>query len=96
MEAQRREAAARQPPGAEIPLRVGGVDGAAAAPQAARRFGRVVVVPLGRCRRSRQGEEGARLVERRAQRRRAQAMADDVEQVAVLPGRGICLMLSST
>ena len=42
-----------------------------------------------RGRRSRQGEEGAGLVERRAKRRRARAVADDVEQVAVLPRRGV-------
>ena len=68
---------------------MGAVDRAALPPQAARRFGGVVVAAAARGRRSRQGEEGARLVERRAQRRRAGAVADEVEQVAVLPGRGV-------
>ena len=68
---------------------MGAVDGAATAPQAPRRFRGVVGIPLARGRRSRQGEEGAGLVERRAKRRRAQAMADDVEEVAVLARRGV-------
>ena len=89
MEAQRREAAARETPCQEVRLGVGAVDGAAAPPQAARRFGRIVCVGLARRRRSRQGEEGARLVERRAQRRRVRAVTDDVEQVAVLARRGV-------
>ena len=63
---------------------MGAVDGAATPPEAARRLRRVVGATLARGRRSRQGEEGASLVERRAQRRRAEPMADEVEQVAML------------
>ena len=85
MEAQRREAAARETARMEIALRVGAVDGAATPPEATCRLRRVVAVALARGRRSRQGEEGARLVERRAQRRRVHPIADDVEQVAVRP-----------
>ena len=85
VEAQRREAAAREPPRLEIALGMGAVDGAAAAPQAPRRFGGVVGAALARGRRSRQGEEGAGLVERRAKRRRAGTVANEVEQVAMLP-----------
>ena len=81
----------------EVALRVSAVDGAATPPQAARRFRRVVAVALARRRRSPrngvrgrlQGEEGAGLVERRAQRRRARAMADEVEQVAMLTRRAV-------
>ena len=69
VEAQRREAAARETPRLEIAFRMRAVDGAAAPPQAPRRFRRVVGAALARGRRSRQGEEGAGLVERRAQRR---------------------------
>ena len=89
MEAQRREAASQESARAEIALGVGAVDRAALPPQAARRFGGVVVAAAARGRRSRQGEEGARLVERRAQRRRAGAVADEVEEIAVLAGRGV-------
>ena len=85
MEAQGREAAAREPAGAQVGFRVGAVDGAAATPQASRRFGGVVGVARALGRRSRPGEEGAGLVERRAKRRRVDAMADDVEQIAMLP-----------
>ena len=89
VEAQAGEPAAREPPRLEVAFGVRAVDGAATPPKAARRLGRVVGVALARGRRSRQGEEGASLVERRAQRRRARAMADDVEQVAVLARCGI-------
>ena len=85
VEAQRREPAAREPPGVEVALGVGAADGAAPSPETARRFGCVVPVPPGRGRRSRQGEEGPGLVEGRAQRRRARPVADEVEQVAVDP-----------
>ena len=93
VEAQRREAAARQTPRMQIAFGMAAVDGAAAPPQAACRLGRVVGRVRSRRQRSPriairdrlQGEEGARLVERRAQRRRAGAVADQVEQVAVLP-----------
>ena len=64
---------------------MGAVDGAASPPQAASRFGGVVSAGIARSRRSRQGEEGAGLVERRAERRRARAMADEVEEVAMAP-----------
>ena len=74
--AQRREAAARETAGVQIGFGMGSIDGAATPPQAARRFGRVVAVAVARSRRSRQGEEGAGLVERRAQRRRVDAVAD--------------------
>ena len=87
--AQRREAAARQPASVQVALGMAAGDGAALPPQAARRFGGVVGAAAARGRRSRQGEEGARLVERRAQRRRAGAVADEVEEVAVLAGRGV-------
>ena len=104
MEAQRREAASREPASMQIALGMATGDGAALPPQAARRFGRVVVAAAARGRHSPriavrgrlQGEEGARLVERRAQRRRADAVADEVEQVAVLPARGVGLMLNCT
>ena len=85
MVAQGGEAAAREPPGAQIDLGMGAVDGAAAPPEAACRLGGVVGVARARSRRSRPGEEGARFFERRAQRRRADAVADDVEQIAMLP-----------
>ena len=88
----------------EILFRVGAVDGAATPPQAARRLGGVVGAPLARGRRSPrhgvrgrlQGEEGAGLVERRAERRRARAAADDVEQVAMLSRRRVGHMLHAT
>ena len=67
----------------EIGFGVGAADGAATPLQAARRFHRVVRFASARRWRGRQGEEGAGLVEGRAQRRRADAVADDVEQVAV-------------
>ena len=72
----------------EIALGVRAVDGAATRPETARRFGGVVGIAraLARGRRSRQGEEGAGLVERRAKRRRARAVAHEVEEVAVLAG----------
>ncbi len=95
--AQRRETAAREAPGVEITLGMGGVDGAAAPPQAAGslcrvpgcvRGSRIPGTGPGTVRGRLQGEEGARLVERRAQRRRARAVADQIEQVAVrAPGR---------
>ena len=80
-----------RPRDAEVALRLRAVDGAATRPETARRFRGVVRVARGRrrlrsaVRRSREREEGARLVERRAQRRRAGAVTDDVEQVAVRP-----------
>jgi len=49
-----------------------------------RRLGGVLGLARARNRRSRPGEEGARFVERRAQRRRAVSVADDVEQIAML------------
>ena len=73
----------------QIALGMGAADRAALPPQAACRFGGVVVAGRARGRHSRQGEEGPRLVERRAQRRRAGAVADEVEQIAVLAGRGV-------
>ena len=85
METQSREPAAREASGAEIGFGVGAVYGAAVPPQAARRFHRVVRFAPARRRGGRQGEEGAGLVERRTQRRRVDAMADDVEQVAMGP-----------
>ena len=105
MEAQCREPAACQPARVQISLGMGAGDGAALPPQAARRFGRVIAVACARRRRSpriadrrsprigvrarRQGEKRARLVERRAQRRRVHAMADEVEQVAMNSRRGV-------
>ena len=71
MEAQRREPAAREPPGTRVGLGVGAVDGAAVLAQAARRVGRVVVVEGAGGGRNRQGEEGARLGKGGAQRARA-------------------------
>ena len=76
----------REPPGMEICLRVGAADGAAAPPKAAGRFGGVVGARFARARRSRQGEEGTGFSERRAQRRRAAAVADEIEQVAMFRG----------
>ena len=93
--AQRREAALQEPPGAEMRFSVRAVDGAATRPETARRLLRVVRVARGRrsprneVRDKLQGEEGPRLVERRAQRRRARAVADDIQQVAMLGRRGI-------
>ncbi len=69
MEAQRAKRQRDEAARVEIGFGVGAVDRAALPPQAARRFGGVVVGPAARGRRNRQGEEGARLVERRAQRR---------------------------
>ena len=83
METQRREPAAREASGPEVRFGMGAVHRAATPPQAARRFGGVVVARIARSRRSRQGEEGAGLVERRAEGRRVRAMTDEVEQVAV-------------
>ena len=76
---------------------MGAADRPALPPQAARRFGGVIrAAESSRRRRPRigvrgrlQGEEGARLVERRAQRRRAGAVTDEIEQVAVFGGRGV-------
>ena len=84
MEAECREAAAGEPAGVKVRFRMGAVDGTAAAPQAPRRLGGVVGVARARNRRSRPGEESAGLIERRAKRRRADAVADDVEQIAML------------
>ena len=89
MKAQRREGAMRETQGLEICLGMGAADGAAAPPQAAGRFGGVVAVPLVRARRSRQCEEGAGLIERGAQRRRIGAVADKIEQIAMLSCRGV-------
>ena len=94
---ERREPATRQAAGAEIGLCVGAADRPALPPQAARRFGGVIRAAESRRRRRPrigvrgrlQGEEGARLVERRAQRRRAGAVTDEIEQVAVFGGRGV-------
>ena len=66
MEAQCREPAAREPAGVEVGFGMGAADGAATPPEAAGRF--CCVVALARRRRSRQGEEGAGLGERRAKR----------------------------
>ena len=79
----------REPTGVEIGLGVGTADGAATPPQAAGRFRGVVSVRLARARRSRQSEEGAGLMERRAQCRRIGAVADKIEQIAMLPGRRV-------
>ena len=79
----------REAAGLEIGLGVGAADGAAAPPKAAGGFGGVVSVRLARARRSRQSEEGAGLIERRAQRRRIGAVADKIEQIAMLPGRRV-------
>ena len=97
MEAQCREPAARQTAGPEIGLGVGAADRTALPPQAACRFGRVIRAVRAHGRRSPrigvqrrlQGAEGARFVERRAQRRCNRAVADEVEEIAVRPGRCI-------
>ena len=96
MKAQRREGAMREPAGVEICLGVGAADGAAAPPKAAGRFGGVVAVPLVRAWRSRQCEEGAGFIERGAQRRRTGTVADEIEQIAMLPCRRVGLMLNCT
>ena len=59
------------------------VDRPAALPQAARRLAGVVGVGRARCRRSRQGEEGAGLGHGVAKRHAAHAVADEVEEVAI-------------
>ena len=79
----------REPPGVEVRLGVASADGAATPPKAAGRFGGVVSVRLARARRSRQSEKGAGLIERRAQRRRIGAVADEIEQIAMLPCRRV-------
>ena len=96
MEAQRRKAADVQAAGAEVAFRVGAAEGAAGAPQAPGRSGAVpgrgrvcavgLRVPALRCG---QGEEGAGLVEGGAEGACPDAVADEVEQVAVLAGRRI-------
>ena len=86
VEAERRETAAVDRPGAQIGLGMGAVDGAAALPQAARRLRAVVGVCGMGDGRGRQREEGARLREGDAERAGAGGDADEVEQVAVLPG----------
>ncbi len=73
----------------QIALGGGAGDGPATPPQAARRLGGVIRLFDRRTRRRslrRQCQEGARLGERGAERRRVRAVADDVEQVAVLAG----------
>ena len=96
MEAQRREAAVPQSPGAEVGVGQGAFEGAATSPQAPGRGG--AVPGRGRAgpnglrdvaHHHRQGEEGAGLVEGGAERRGADAVADEVEEVAVLSGGGI-------
>ena len=89
MKAQHREAAAPNAARLEVRLGMGAVDGAAAPPEAAGRFGGVVGAARVGGRHRRTGKEGARLVERRAKRRRVDAMADDVEQVAMFARRRI-------
>ena len=83
MEAQRGEAAAVDGAGPEVRLSVGAVDGAAAPPKAACRLAGVVGPVRGRCRRSRQGEEGAGLGHGVAERHAAHAMSDEVEEIAM-------------
>ena len=65
------------------------IDGAATPPEAARRVGAVVAFGAGNGLRRRQCEEGARLGEGDAERARARGDADEVEEVAVLPRRGV-------
>ena len=89
VEAERREAAAVDGARPEIGLGVGSVDGAAAAPQAARRFRAVVGVGDGGDRGGRQREECARLGQRRAERARAGGDADEVQEIAVRSLGGI-------
>ena len=89
MEAERGEAAAVDGACPEVGLGVRAVDCAAALPQAARRLTGIVRVGRARCRRSRQGEEGAGLGHGVAERHAAHAVADEVEEVAVRPLRGV-------
>ena len=89
VKAQRREAAMREPPGAQVAFRVGAVDGAALAPQAPGRGAGVPACATKRSRRCRQRQKGSRLGERRAQRGRSRAVANDIEQVAVFAGGGV-------
>ena len=89
MEAQRREAAAVDGARPEIRFRMRAVDGATAPPEAACRVGAVVVFGGAVGGHRRRCEEGARLGEGDAERACAGGDADEVEEVAVLAGRGV-------
>ena len=97
MEAQRREAATREPPGEEVGLGVGAADGAAPAPQSPGRPGGVIgVFGSIRCAvgtpvhgHGGRSQKGIRLGEGGTEGRGAGSDSDDVEEVAVLAGGGV-------
>ena len=92
MEPQGREAAMGDGAGVQVGFRMGAIDGPAAAPEAARRFLTVIAVGViaaiggdGR----RQNEEGAGLLHGAPQRCSAGVQTDEIEQIAMLVGRGV-------
>ena len=92
MKPQGREAAMADGAGVQVGFRMGAIDGPATPPEAARRFLTViaagVIAAIGGGGR-RQGKEGAGLLHGVPQRCSAGVQTDEIEQIAMLVGRGV-------
>ena len=93
MKSQCREAAVADGTSMQVGFRVGAIDGSATPPEAALRFFTVIATGVisGICRSgSWQWEECYGLIHRMPQRCSAGVQADEIEQIAMFVGRGVC------